>query len=302
MEQPSQEHHSFAWGTAWMLLSAATLSFSFLFLKINLLYFNYFFLIFLRFFLPFLLVIGIIAVKKQWIVIRTKHLRLQLARSGCVLVAQYAFAYYITKNTLLNATVLLNASPLFIPLIEWGFLKHRPGKSTIFGALLSFLGVILVLHPDTSLFTAMGAIGLLAALGQAGSQVLYGMKSRKESLIHSLFYLFGLTGIGSFFIYLFVDLKEPLIHLEMSAWLLVYLFLMSIFTLLNQYYRGLAYRSSSPSTLAPFFYFSVFVSAILDWLIYKNIPSFLSIIGTILIILGGLLKIFLRAHILKKTK
>jgi drug/metabolite transporter (DMT)-like permease len=114
-------------------------------------------------------------------------------RCLCVLTSQYGIAYYMTKHTLLNGTVLLNSAPLFIPLLEWIFLGHRPGKSTIVGALVAFLGVLLVLKPDRSLFTALVGVGLLAALGQAGSQVLYGLKSKSENLLASLFYLFLFT-------------------------------------------------------------------------------------------------------------
>lgn len=139
----------------------------------------------------------------KWrLLVSSKHIWLQLARCLCVLIAQYGIAFYLTKNTLLNATVLLNSSPLFIPLIEWLFLKQIPGKSTIFGALLAFLGVILVLHPDKSLFTPMSGIGILAALGQSGSQVLYGLKSKSENLLSSLFYLFFFTSLVSFLIFI----------------------------------------------------------------------------------------------------
>ena len=82
----------------------------------------------------------------------------------------------------------------------------------------------------------------------------------------------------------------------------VTIFAMGLATLFNQLFRGLAYRCGGPSTLATFLYFSVFVSAVLDWLIFHKTPTPLTIIGSCLIILGGLVKIFLRAHILKKRE
>jgi len=72
-------------------------------------------------------------------------------------------------------------------------------------------------------------------------------------------------------------------------------------TLFNQYFRGLAYRCGRPSTLVTFLYFSVFLSALFDWFIFKNSPPTLSILGGCLIILGGVMKVFLRRHILKKN-
>jgi drug/metabolite transporter (DMT)-like permease len=299
----SNESSSFERGIFWMLLSATCLSVSFLFLKINLLYVDYFFLLFLRFFIPLLLVIILIIISWKWKkIISSKHIWLQLGRAFCVLVSQYGIAFYITKNSLLNATVLLNSSPLFIPVIEWIFLKQRPGKSTLLGASLAFFGVVLILHPDASLFTAMSAIGILAALGQAGSQVLYGLKSKSENLLSSLFYLFFLTTLFSFLVFILSKEESAGTTLSNAASgiLVLSIVLMALSTLLNQYFRGLAYRCGRPSTLATFLYFSVFISALFDWLIFKKSPTVLSIIGSCLIILGGILKVFLRAHILKK--
>ena len=307
MQSSTQDNDSYEKGVLWMLLSATCLSLSFLFLEINLAYINYFALISLRFVIPLLFVTFLVTIRREWKGMRSStHLPLQLLRAFCVLVSQYGIAFYISKSTLLNATVLLNASPLFIPLIEWGFLGHRPGKSTILGALIAFFGVILVLQPDRSLFTALSGIGLLAALGQASSQVLYGLRSKTENPLTSLFYLFFFTSIFSSILLIFAKdfdwglgnklLKEP-------DWILIGMILaMGITTLLNQYFRGLAYRCGRPSTLATFLYFSVFVSALCDWLIFKELPTPLAIIGTCLIILGGLVKIFLRAHLLKKAK
>lgn len=304
----SKKHSSYEWGVWWMILSATCLSISFLFLKINLSYINYFFLLFLRFFIPFLIVISIILLRSRWQVLKIlPRFSIQLLRCTCILVSQYAIAFYLTQNTLLNATVLLNASPLFVPLLEWIFLGHPPGKSTMIGALLAFFGVILVLQPDSSLFSSLSAIGLLAALGQAGSQVLFGLKGKKENVLSNLFYLFLFTSLfsGIFLLgrlYFGID-KESAQQIENLNWIIyLNLLFMAVGTLFNQYFRGLAYRCARPSTLATFLYFSVLVSFLFDWLIFKNFPTMLSIVGGCLIILGGILKIFLRARILKKKQ
>lgn len=308
MKHSLSKQSRYEWGILWMLISAAALSVSFLFLKINLAYVDYFTLIFLRFSVPFLFVLALLALRWDW-----KHLfvspriGLQLLRSLCVLVSQYGVAYYIASNSLLNATMLLNASPLFIPLIAWIFQGHRPGKSTIVGVSVAFIGVILVLHPDSSLFSYVSAIGLIAAVAQAGSQVLYGLKSKKENLLVSLFYLFFFTtvvsGIIDFRTHLKGEwvIKQPITP-PTAGFLALSIILMAVGTLCNQYFRGLAYRYGSPTTLTTFLYFSVFVSALLDWLIFKNAPVFQTVIGGCLIILGGALKVFLRARIRKKKR
>lgn len=301
---PHSSSSSFEKGIVWMLLSAACLSFSILFLKINLSYLNYYFLVFLRFFIPFLFILILFSIRWEWkVLIFSTHIPLQLFRCACVLVSQYGIVFYLTKNTLLNATVLLNTAPLFIPIIEWIFLGHRPGKSTILGALLAFLGVILILHPNRSLFTPISGIGLLAAIGQAGSQVLYGLKPKSENPLASLFYLFLFSSLFSGVLFFLIEGKEKIEWSQNYDWIIfTSLILMALGTLLNQYFRGLAYRCGRPSTLVTFLYFSVFVSAFLDWVVFKHTPSLLTVIGSVLIVLGGVLKVFLRAKILKSKK
>ena len=298
----------YEWGILWMLVSAIALSLSFLFLKITLAYMDYFTLIFLRFSVPFLFVLALLIIRWEWrFLFVAPHIRLQLLRAFCVLIAQYGVAYYILSNSLLNATVLLNASPIFIPLIAWIFQGQRLGKSTLVGVSVAFLGMILVLHPDSSLLSTVSFIGLLAAVAQAGSQVLYGLKSKKENLLVSLFYLFFFTTLGSGIIAFWRSFGEKLpieqpIEPVPAEILGLSVVLMAVGTLCNQYFRGLAYRYGSPTTLATFLYFSVFVSACLDWLIFKHTPVFLTVIGGCLIILGGILKIFLRSRILGKRR
>lgn len=300
-----KEHTSYETGVMWMILSATCLSLSFLFLQMNLVYVNYFLLLALRFAIPLCCVLLMILIRNQWTLLReASQLPLQLLRSLCILIAQYGIAFYLTTHSLLNATVLLNASPLFIPLIEWVFLGHRPGKSTILGALIAFFGVILVLQPDRSLFTLMSAVGLLAALSQASSQVLYGLRSKAENPLTSLFYLFLFTSLVSLIIFLLGKELQwgPLQPLSKEPdWILtITLLAMGIVVLFNQYFRGLAYRHGRPSTLATFLYFSVFVSALLDWFVFKKTPTTPTLIGSCLIILGGIVKIVLRARILNK--
>ncbi len=306
MKHSLSKQSRYEWGILWMLISATALSISFMFLKLNLAYINYFTLIFLRFSVPFLFVIALLFIRWDWrFLFISPNIRLQVLRSLCVLIAQYGIAYYISSNSLLNATVLLNASPLFIPLIAWVFQGHRLGKSTMVGVSVAFLGMILVLHPDRSLLSAVSLIGLLAAVAQAGSQVLYGLKSKKENLLVSLFYLFFFTTLISGIIALWkgfsvkLPIEQPL-EPAPTGFLVLSIVLMAVGTLCNQFFRGLAYRYGSPSTLTTFLYFSVFVSALLDWLIFKRPPVFLTVIGGCLIILGGVLKVFLRAQIRKK--
>ncbi|MBS0653594.1 MAG: DMT family transporter [Verrucomicrobia bacterium] len=283
-------------GVLYMLLSAAGLSFFGLFVKLGTASVSFFLLTFLRFFVPFLLILPYVL----WKVGIPKfsqlgNLRLQLGRVGCILVYQYAIFYYLTKTTLLDATVLQNTAPFFIPLIEKIFMEHRIKKELILGMLISFIGVLFILRPDRGIFGSLSIIGLIAALGQAGSQVFFGMQSRAERQETNLFYLFFFSSIVSFLLFFVFALLNRGIALEIDSLMHVdqkfywYLFALGLATISNQSFRGVAYRYARPGILAPLLYFSVIVSGLLDWVVFDNLPDRWITIGAILVVVGGII-------------
>lgn len=291
----SPSHRSFLLGTFYMILSAGSLSLTYLFVKISTAQVPFFLLLFLRFAIPFLFLALYFLIRR--LSIKTESLRGHFVRTLFVLAAQYSIFYYISKDSLLNATVLLNTSPLFIPLIEWLFLKYTIPKSTWISVAVSALGVVLLLQPGKELFSFLSFLGLMAGFSQACSQVAFGISAQKETPELNLFYLFGFGSILSFFPILWepfsfdMDWKPPLLSL---------ILILSFTSLLNQYFRAKAYTHGKPSTLTTFLYFSVLLSGFLDWLVFKQIPNALSIAGSCLVILGGIAKVWLRFFFLKR--
>jgi drug/metabolite transporter (DMT)-like permease len=280
-------------GILFMLLSAIGLSFFGLFVKLGTAAISFFLLTFLRFSIPLLLILPYIL----WRVGIPKFSQsgtfyLQIGRVGCILVSQYAIFYYLSQASLLDAAVLQNTSPLFIPLIERTFLDRPLKKELLFGMVISFAGVLCILKPDYGIIAWVSIVGLVAALGQAGSQVFFGMQSRAERTETNLFYLFFFSSIVSLVIFFIIASFEQGIRLEIDSltnldhefyWYLVALGLATIF---NQLFRGVAYRYANPGILAPMLYFSVVMSGFLDWVIFNRLPDRWVLIGAILVVLG----------------
>jgi drug/metabolite transporter (DMT)-like permease len=188
--------------------------------------------------------------------------------------------------------------PLFIPIIEWAVLRNKVGISTWVGVVVSFIGLIFVLQPDEGIFSFLSLIGLLSGLSQGASQVVFGINSKAERGDLGVLYLFLLVSIISLIPYLFIH-STWVPGQEWSHWIILLLLFIGISSTCNQMARAVAYQHGTPSRLSSFLYFSIVLAAFLDWAIYDKIPNELSIIGACLVILGGLLKIYLRAQILK---
>lgn len=218
-------------------------------------------------------------------------------RAVFTLGAQYSFYYYLEQNTLMNAMVLLNTGPLFIPLIERIALGSKIGKSTIASLVIGFAGVLCVLQPDQGIFTLMSLIGLLSGFCQGISQVLFGINVGKERYDLGVLSLFFFSSLFSLLPFLFgPPAWETEASLSWAVWLIGGLAVLSI---ANQLFRGAAYECSTPSRLSPFLYIAVPIAGVFDWVVFGKEPNLLSIFGAALVILSGVLKIYLRYLILK---
>ncbi len=280
-----------------MLLCSVMLALFTLFCKFGTENTSYFLLVFLRFFVPLILLVPYLlwtASFKE--LFQFTHFRMQIFRAGSILVYQYAIFYYLMNSSLLDATVLQNTAPLFMPLLERLFFGHSFKKKVWLSILVSFAGVLCILQPDQKILPSLGIAAILAPLGQASAQVLYSHQARREAPRVSLFNFFFFTAIGSGIIYLFSFefLREQGSLKNDAFFTWVNLIFLGLASILNQFFRSLAYRYGTASTLAPFLYFSLIGSAILDWVIFHHVPNWLSIAGAFLVIGGGMIQIYQR--------
>jgi drug/metabolite transporter (DMT)-like permease len=296
------QKESFSQGVIFMLLSATGLALTGLLGKFGLNYMDVTALIFWRYLTSFILCAFI-----MWGVglfnegFQVHNIKMHVLRAFLVLTSQYCYYFYLQKNTLLNAMVLINTGPLFIPIIERVFLKQKVGVSTWVSLAISFVGVLFVLQPDKDIFIKMSWIGLLAGITQGSSQIVFGINSKAERSDLGVLYLLFFCALFSLIPFLFMNRAEipPEIHSPMMYWMLVGLGFASI---LNQLFRVIAYQHATPSKLSSFMYVSVLLAGVGDWLFFNDVPNAFSIMGAAFVVLGGILKIYLRFHILKRKK
>lgn len=224
--------------------------------------------------------------------ISLEAIKMQGLRALFLLGSQYCFYFFLERNSLLNAMALLNTGPLFIPIFErWILGQHIP-KSAWIGIGISFVGVILVLQPNAAIFSYMSLVGLTAGFCQGASQVVFGINTKRDNSNTGVFILMFLAAFASFIPYLFTRATfTPGHHVDIGIVLL--LMGLGIASVINQFFRSEAYKRGSPSRLAAFLYFSVLLAGFYDWAFFDLAPDPLSVLGAVLIICGGLLKIYI---------
>jgi drug/metabolite transporter (DMT)-like permease len=195
-----------------------------------------------------------------------------------------------------NATLLNNATPLFIPIISFLWLKNIIDKKIWWGILTGLTGIILILKPSPSQLIKEGDLfGLAAGVFLAIAYVALKILTKTESFITVLFY-YALISVVLSLPFAIYNWSNPPLLIWIYGVLTGVCFVSYLFLL--QY----AYRFVDPVKLSPFNYSIVVFTGIFDWIIFNNVPGILTIAGIILVSAGGILALKLHESDNKQLK
>lgn len=204
------------------------------------------------------------------------------------------YAYSIKHIPLLNATLLYNTAPLFVPIFAILILRTKvPAK--LWGSLfVGFIGVAMILHPDLSVFKKPGnLIGLSSGIFQALTFIIVKSLTATEPVQRINFYFFlGSALILGPLAYFLAELP-PLDSVLFSL-------CAGVVSFFGQYFVVKSYSYADPSHVGAFQYTSVVFAGLIGWLIWDQTPTLYDLIGMGIVMLGGILAISL--YRLKATK
>lgn len=194
-------------------------------------------------------------------------------------------------TNLVDATMLANTSPFFVPFLLWAWKKRPVQKDLLLPILLGLIGVGCILKPGFGVFSVGGLYALGAALFMAIATIGVRVSMRTEPLYTMLFYLF-LLGVLASLPFALAD-WHPL-----NVYSIFILLMMGLLATLGQVFFGYSLKFAGARYIAPFSYSAVGYSAILELLIWKRVPGWLTLIGIGIITLSG---IFVLLHSRKDT-
>lgn len=193
-------------------------------------------------------------------------------------------------TNLVNANVLLNTTPIFIPLLALAFLGQKISHKLWVAIAMGFAGMVIVVKPDASLFTNPGnLVALGAGFVTAIEFLVVKHLDETETPITQMFYFLLIGTICSSFLVL--GKFQAITHQQLTIMVATAGCLVAFQFLLIK-----AYLYAKPHEIGAFQYSSVVFAALLGWIIFKESITLGAVMGTVLICLGGIMSISSRVE------
>lgn len=243
--------------------------------------------VFYRLLFSFIAVSLIISFRHRPEELKVKKSRALLICCGVGITINWVLFFYALKlTTIANAVFLTYTAPIFIALFASLILKERLERATFISIAISMAGIFLITSPVGTILKSKHLIGALCALGSA---VTYGLLvtcskiiMRNVSVLTLIFYE---NGIGVMLLFPFAAFDK--LPLTSVTWLLLIILgvihtTLAAFLYLNGLKQVKAQHAGVLAYVDP-------LSAVIFALIFLGeLPTFLVMVGGLLIILAGL--------------
>lgn len=235
-----------------------------------------------------LICISPLALRKGIGRLKTDVLSIHLLRDVAGVLSYYLYFVAIRYLNLTDATTLNYSAPFFVPIIWWIWTREKIELHVWWSIIIGFIGAAVILNPSHQIFQEGFVFGLsagvLSAIAFASLRVL---NLNKEPMSRTLFYyfLFG-TLFSAPFAWLYWVPPTGLQWVKMIG--------VGLATVIAQMLLTIAYRYGTASFLSPLGYSTVIYAGLASWLLFNVPPGIRSIIGTVLIVIGGTLTYLLK--------
>ena len=232
--------------------------------------------------LPVMLCVG----KKSF---KTSRIGIHFFRGALLFAGIALWCYGLSIVPLAMATTLNFTIPLITLVLAIFFLREKVGWVRWVATVVGFLGVIIVIEPNSANFNVLSLLILLSAGMFAGLDIMNKKFVVKESMLAMLFYTALLTmffaAIPTIVVWKAPTMRELsiLLCVGCSANLLLYCLL-----------KGFSYVDAS--ALAPFRYVELMLSAGLGFLVFAEIPSKSTILGSAIIVPSTFLVVWMETR------
>ena len=230
--------------------------------------------------LPF--VFAHIALRGRLNKLRPLHWRWHVLRAVITILMLVGFIYAVKQLSLADTYAIYMCAPLLITALSVPLLHERVAPGQWIAIVIGLAGVLMMLRPGARDWATVGG---LAAVGSAICYALSAITLRKlartettESLVFS-FTLMMAIGAGL----LALPVWQPLRSVDLP-WLVG----IGICGAIAQFLITEAFRRAPASVVAPFEYMALLWGVMLDFLVWRVLPSAVTVTGGMIVIGAGL--------------
>lgn len=235
--------------------------------------------------------------------IKPEQLFWTLLRS-LILSLMWVFYYIALPHVPLStAAAVYYVLPLFITLFAAVFVGDKVGVRGWIAVFLGFIGVLLVLKPQSDDFNTYALLPLISAVCYALAMIMTRVKCSQENpLVLSLWLNFTFVAVGSIasgFIYLWnpdtalIESNPFMLGNWSSMWLDEWkiMAILAVAMIIGSVGAAIAYQTEHSSTIATLDFTYVLFAVLWGFIFFSEIPDMINVIGFILIIGGGILSL-----------
>jgi drug/metabolite transporter (DMT)-like permease len=213
-----------------------------------------------------------------------------LVRSLFGFLGVFLYYFSIGKLTLADSAMLNKLSAFFVIILSALFLKERIRIYQIPALIAAFTGAMLIIKPGFNLLILPALAGFATSILAACAYTIVASLKGKEDPLTIIFWFSAVSTLASLFP-MMILWEAP----DLSG--IVVLILTGIFAAGGQYFLTMAYTHGPAGEVSIYHYTQVVFSLIIGFLIWREIPDFLSMGGALLIIGAAIFLYFKRRRI-----
>ena len=240
-----------------------------------------------------LLVIAPWFIKYGFNPLKTKKIKLHVARSLFNVIAMMSFFYSLSIAPLADVASLAFTAPLFASILAVIFLKEIVGRKRGIAIAFGFIGALIVVDPIYSSINNGHLLVLLSASVWSVSLIIIKILGRTESSVtitsYMVIIMIPLSAIAAYFFWETPTLKD-----------LFFLMLIGISGTSAQMLLAQALRQGDTSIIMPFDFLKLIWAVAIGYLLFFEVPSINIWIGSMIIFLSTLY-IAYRERVLSKN-
>lgn len=239
-------------------------------------------IVFFRGIVSLVIVLAYMLISKEKFKITNK--RFWILRGSVGALGQVIYIYMITTMKLADMMTITFIVPIFVALFARIFLKEKLSPWFFLAFALSMIGALLVVKPgfQYSLYSLLLGLTMTMFAGSAYVTTRFLARNNSVFIIVLSFIIFSLIYSTPFMIHHFV---VPTLQEVFLAFALGTLVTGAMITLAKAY----ADEKTSSATISMISYFKMIFALVFGFLFWGELPDYLSIIGSVIIIASTLL-------------